>query len=73
MNKEIRLYDIDWDVDEFCVEDLPKEVTIPAQKIIDARDMERLEECLGSYDAELADYLSDTYGFCVNSFREEIR
>jgi hypothetical protein len=44
--------DIDWDYDDDDEQDLPTEVEIP-------NDVE---------DDEIADYLSDEYGFCVRSF-----
>ena len=43
---------IDWDYDDDDDQDLPTEVEIPD-------DVE---------DDEIADYLSDEYGFCVRSF-----
>ena len=59
----IRLYDIEWDTDgeEW---DLPKEVIIekPSKDLIEA---------VYTYDDKLADYLSDTYGFCLHSFKSE--
>lgn len=72
MDKRIRLYDINWDTDGVSIDDLPEEVVIPAQEIVDQCDIENLEECIRSYDSEFADYLSDAYGFCVNTFRVEI-
>lgn len=60
----IRLYDIDWDTDGEDVE-LPKEV------IIRNPDDDLIEGFFSGYDDELADYLSDEYGFCVGTFRSE--
>ena len=52
----LRVTDIDWDTDGADVE-LPSEVFL---KDID---------WLGGWDDEVADELSDRYGFCVNSFK----
>ena len=64
---KIRLYDIEWgvDLDDISEMDLPKEVIInnPTEKQIEAVDY---------YDDELADYLSDNYGFCIFEFKAEI-
>ena len=63
--KTIRLYDIEWD-DTEDTSHLPTEVFIdnPTQAQIDA---------LTSYDDELADYVSDLTGYCVRSFRTELK
>lgn len=60
--KTLKLYatEIDWDTDGEVV-DLPKEVEIP---IPVAMEYQLQEE----NDSVLSDFLSDTFGWCVNSF-----
>ena len=55
---KIKIYDIDWDTDGEVVDDLPTEIIVEASAV-------------GSLD-DIADYLSDEYGFCVFSFITEI-
>lgn len=50
--KKYNVFDIDWDVDDIEDADL-----LPTEVIIEAED-----------EDEIADALSDEYGFCVNSF-----
>lgn len=57
---KINVTEIDWDTDGETV-DLPTEVTIDTQ----AEGME-------DPDAEIADWLSDKYGWCVSRFSQEI-
>lgn len=52
--KKYNVFDIDWDVDDPCdIEDCG----LPTEVVIEAED-----------EDEIADALSDEYGFCVNSF-----
>lgn len=55
----MRVYNIVWETDGYDV-DLPKEVELPS---------EILEEDFNEFD--IAEYLSDEYGFLVNSFDYE--
>lgn len=55
---KIKIYDIDWDTDGEIIEDLPTEIIVE-------------DSAVGSLD-DVADYLSDEYGFCVFSFIAEI-
>lgn len=48
------LVKVDWDTDDEPVEDLPEIVRVPSY----------VEE------GEVADWLSDCYGYCVNSYSE---
>lgn len=61
--EELQATDIDWDIDEeegmFCP-DVPYEVSIPADVAIEAAKKNDTEI--------IADYLSDTFGYCVNGF-----
>jgi len=61
MNK-LKLYasEIDWDTDGEVV-DLPKEVEIPDNVAIAFQLSEE-------NDSVLSDYLSEAYGWCINSF-----
>ena len=49
---------IDWDIDGEEIEYLPANVTLELEDL----------EGLGVSDEDVADELSDRYGFCVNSF-----
>ena len=69
----IYVTDIVWDTDGVSIDDLPEEVMIDPKEIIDDDDLERLDECIGRYDGEIADYLSDTYGYCVEAFCSQIK
>lgn len=62
---KIRVYDISWDTDGMEVDDLPEEV------IIDEPTEEMIEDIDG-YADEVADYLSDEYGWCVGNFCTEL-
>ena len=65
--KKICVWDIDWDIDdEYDDMDLPTEV------IIDDLPQEEMEDLSGWMNGDLADELSDRYGFLVNSFQAEI-
>jgi hypothetical protein len=52
-------FNIDWDTDGEEI-DLPKEVTIPESVA---------KEHNAGDDTAVADYLSDEYGWCVNSLK----
>lgn len=54
----VRLFDIDWDADDHET-DLPTELTIEVDEDFDA-------------DNDSADWLSDNYGWCVNSVNVEV-
>lgn len=56
----MRVYNIDWETDGYDV-DLPKEVELP-KEVLEEEDF--TPHCI-------ADYLSDEYGFLVNSFDYE--
>ena len=49
---------IDWDTDGEVIEHLPANVTLELEDL----------DGLGVSDEDVADELSDRYGFCVNSF-----
>lgn len=49
---------IDWDTDGEVIEYLPANVTLELEDL----------DGLGVSDIDVADELSDRYGFCVNSF-----
>ena len=49
---------IDWDTDGEVIEYLPANVTLELEDL----------DGLGVSDVDVADELSDRYGFCVNSF-----
>ena len=68
----MRIYDIKWDVtdsdntieeEEYILFTLPKEVIIS-----DSNDIKEIEN-MHDGDSYIADYLSDEYGYCVESFR----
>ena len=63
----LKITKIDWDTDGEKVR-LPEEVYIPASEFdgINADNH-------GAYDSEIADYLSDTYEYCVKSFVPEYK
>jgi len=50
---------IDWDTDGEKIKELPKDVTF---------EMDYDDEYGAELDQEVADELSDRYGFCVNTF-----
>lgn len=65
MKEKIRVFNIIWDVDnEVEKDDLPESVIIenPSQE---------MPEDLNGYSDQIADYLSDEYGFCVQGFLTE--
>lgn len=68
MKRTIRVYDIDWDTDD----DSPEELGLPKKTETDTEavgydvDEEGWNE---DFDISICDWLSDTYGFCVNGFR----
>lgn len=65
MKEKIRVFNIIWDVDnEVEKDDLPESV------IIENPSQEMLED-LNGYSDQIADYLSDEYGFCVQGFLTE--
>lgn len=55
----VRISDIVWDTDGEVV-DLPEEVTV-----------DTVAEGIDDIDAQMADWLSDKYGWCVTSFSSE--
>lgn len=55
----VRITDIVWDTDGETV-DLPEEVTVDAAA-----------EGIDDVDAQMADWLSDKYGWCVTSYAIE--
>ena len=59
---KIRAYDIDWDTDG---ED-PNALDLPREVVIDL-DAEGIEDP----DQQVADWLSDRYGWCINRFFHE--
>ena len=64
---------IDWDTDEMSAENLglPDTVTIEPKDITE--DM--IDDLNGDYNDSITDYLSDKYGYCINSLNvdEDIR
>ena len=68
---EIIVYSIDWETDGETVE-LPNEVAIPAEEIVDECDIRQIDSRIGAYDPVIADYLSDEYGWLVNGFETRI-
>ena len=66
--EKIRVFDIVWDTDG-------EELDLPTEVIIDdlpEDEMKELIDNIGYYDDDLANELSDRYGWCVESFNEEI-
>lgn len=68
----MRIYDIKWNVtdsdntieeEQYILSTLPKEVIISSSD-----DIKEIENMYGG-DSYIADYLSDEYGYCVESFR----
>ena len=59
---KIRAYDIDWDTDG---ED-PNALDLPREVVIDL-DAEGIEDP----DQQVADWLSDRYGWCINGIFHE--
>ena len=58
---KVKVWDIDWDTDGENVPELPSETILEIEDI----------DGLGVDDQDVADELSDRYGFCVNSFYSE--
>lgn len=58
---KVKVWDIDWDTD---VENVPE---LPSETMLELEDIDGL----GVDDQDVADELSDRYGFCVNSFYSE--
>ena len=63
--KKIKIWNIVWDTNGKDIGNLPEEV------IIDDLPQEELEDLTGWLNGDLADELSDRYGFCVESFNAE--
>lgn len=53
---KVKVWDIDWDTD---VENVPE---LPSETMLELEDIDGL----GVDDQDVADELSDRYGFCVN-------
>ena len=66
--KKICVWDIDWDIDD----EYDDNIDLPTEVIIDDLPQEELEDLSGWMNGDLADELSDRYGFLVNSFQAEI-
>ena len=66
--KKICVWDIDWDIDD----EYDNNIDLPTEVIIDDLPQEELEDLSGWMNGDLADELSDRYGYLVNSFRAEI-
>lgn len=66
---KIRVYDIVWDTDGEVVNNLPKEVVIDD---LPENKMKELIDSIGYFDDDLANELSDRYGWCVETFSAEI-
>ena len=60
----IVITEIQWDIDDDID---PSEEGLPESVIIDNPTQEMLEDING-YANNIADYLSDTYGYCVFNF-----
>lgn len=58
MNVKCVITNIDWDTDGEEIKELPANVTLELEDL----------DGLGVSDEDVADELSDRYGFCVNSF-----
>lgn len=59
--KHIVFHNIDWDTDGEKVDELPKTLKVPLSEFDEDFD----------FESEGADYLSDKFGFCVNTFNCE--
>ena len=66
--KKLYVYDIDWDIDD----EYDDNSDLPTEVVIDDLPQEELEDLSGWLNGDLADELSDRYGFLVNSFRAEV-
>ena len=58
---KVKVWDIDWDTDGEKVPELPNEASF-----------EMKDDGFGISDEDIADELSDEYGYCVNAFYCEI-
>ena len=69
----IKVIDIEWDTDDDqeVLDALPKEVIVNLEDI-DWIDGEVPNDITEDNSSDVADYLSDQYGFCVNSFDYQI-
>ena len=65
--KKLYVWDIVWDVD-----DEEEDYDLPSEVIIDDLPLEDLDDLSGWLNGDLADELSDRYGYCVDSFRAEV-
>lgn len=68
----MRIYDIKWDVtdsDNTIEEEQYLLLTLPKEVIISNSDDIKEIENMYDGDSYIADYLSDKYGYCVESFR----
>lgn len=63
----IHVYDIEWDLYD---EDLDREVDAEEEGLPEEVDLEIDDD--EDVDTEVADRLSDEYGFCVKSFNTEV-
>ena len=66
---KIRVWDIEWDTDGEDVADLPTEVIIDD---LPESEMEELASNIGYYDDDIANELSDRYGWCIWTFYAEV-
>ena len=66
---KIRVYDIEWDTDGEHVEGLPTEVIIDD---LPEDEMRELIDNIGYYDDDLANELSDRYGWCIWTFKADV-
>ena len=66
--KMLYVYDIDRDIDD----EYDDNSDLPTEVVIDDLPQEELEDLSGWLNGDLADELSDRYGFLVNSFRAEV-
>lgn len=69
MKTKIRVWNIEWDTDGEVVDDLPTEVIIDD---LPEDEMKELCDNIGYYDDDLANELSDRYGWCVWTFNAEV-
>lgn len=66
--EKIRIFDIEWDTDG-------EDVNLPTEVIIDdlpEDEMKELINNIGWFDDDLANELSDRYGWCVYTFNAEV-
>lgn len=67
--EKIKITDIIWDTDGQVVDNLPTEVII--DDLLE-NEMKELIDNIGYYDDDLANELSDRYGWCVESFIADV-